>query len=321
MAKVRRAGVAALAAFVVVDVVLVGLALRHVRGDSAALREAGSTPFPSATAQPSGTPTAEPKPTASSGNRPPVPAPDAAASRTMVDIGRGRAVARAVSGICGKGGGNVELSLDGGQTFVKSDVPSAAVIIRVASVDADTASIVATGTDCRSVTTFTTTNGGGTWEQADGSDGSWHRLPRAAARLHAPTGNADVPCADGQVVTAFSTLSGDQAYALCGDGAVQRTLDGGQSWKERGEVPGAADLDFVDRSTGLAVVTGDPSCAGIAVMKTSDGGTSWKSQTCVETDASELPDVSADSERAYIGAGEALWYTEDGGASWEPRSP
>jgi len=320
-----KLGVVALAALVVGDVVLVGLALRHVRGDPAPMTDVVAAPGP--TSEPSTTPTDDPSetPTPTPESTPestpePTRNPAADAPRMLIDIGTGQAVARAATGACGKGGAKVELSLDGGRTFRPSSVPAAAVVLRVASVDADNAWLVATGADCRAVTTFRTTNGGGTWERTEGSDGSWHRLAEAGTRIHAPAGPADIPCADGQDVTGFSTLSADEAYTLCGDGAVQRTVDGGQEWTAQGRLAGADDLDFVDATTGLAVVTGARSCAGVAVMATGDGAETWESRACVETEVDGLPDVSADGERAYLGVGDAVFYSDDSGATWEPRT-
>ena len=242
------------------------------------------------------------------------------AERVLVDIGAGRAVARATVGTCGEGGGVVELSPDGGKTFRRAELPGADVILRVASTDADDAYVVATDAECADVTTYTTTNGGAGWESADGSDGSWHRLARAGDRIHAPTGTANVPCGGSATVRGFSTLSTYQAYALCTDGTVLATDDGGESWTGRGEVDGAADMDFVTEQDGLAVRTGSRSCAGVAVLATTDGGQTWKSRSCIETPESGLPDITADRERAYVGLGAALWYTADGGATWAQRS-
>ena len=320
MTRLSKIGVAVVAALVALDVVLVTLALRHVSGNPAGLTDVVSTPRPTRTASPAPSPSRTVSPEVRHRTARPNPAAVADAQRTLVDIGSDRAVARATSGRCGKGGAKVELSLDGGRTFEPAKIPAAAVVLRVASTDADKAYVVATDPDCRVVTTFTTTNGGGAWERTDGSEGSWHRLARAAARIHAPTGAADVPCERDQVVTGFSTLSTEQAYALCSDGAVLRTVDGAKSWSPQGTVPGATDLDFVDPSNGLAVTTSQPSCAGVAVLATTDGAKTWKARTCVKTSAGGVPDVSADGKRAYLAVGESVWFSDDGGSSWERRS-
>lgn len=246
--------------------------------------------------------------------------PDVTGDRTLVDIGDGAAVVRARTGTCGAGGATVELSLDGGETFVPSDVPSAAVILRAASVDADNAWLIAMDVNCTTLTTYTTSNGGGSWSEVGGSPGNWHRLPQAGSRLHAPSGATTVPCAQGEVVVGISTLDADRAYVSCSDGDVFATDDGGASWARRGTLPGVLDLDFVDDSRALAVLTNADTCDGVAVLATSDGGASWTSRACLETDEDTLPAVSADGDRAYVGVGEALWFSADAGASWERRA-
>jgi photosystem II stability/assembly factor-like uncharacterized protein len=308
----RKLGIVLVALMVAGDVVLVYLAVRHVGGDSAPLADVVATPWPTPTK--TLPPSPDPKPTAKPRRTPP------SAERVLVDIGAGRAMSRAVVGACGKGGGAVELSPDGGRTFSRASLPGADVILRVASTDADDAYVVATDEECADVTTYVTTNGGADWDPVDGSEGSWHRLAKAGDQIHAPSGTVNVPCAGSTTVRGFSTLSTYQAYALCTDGMVLATDDGGESWSERGELEGATDLDFVSEGRGLAVVMGRRSCAGIAVLATGDGGESWESRACVETSELGMPDISADGDRAYIGLGKRVWYSADRGATWGQRS-
>jgi hypothetical protein len=324
--RLRTLGTVAVGVLVVLDIVLVTLAFRHVRpssGASTPVAEARtSSPTPArATTRPPATPSRSPSPTATAKARPRRPAvPDLRASRTLVDIGAGAAVVRARTGTCGDGGATVELSLDGGETFVRSDVPSAAVILRAGSVDADNAWLVAMDVNCTSVTTYTTSNGGGAWSEVGGSGGNWHRLPQVGSRLHAPSGATTVPCARGEVVVGISNLDEDRAHVSCSDGVIFATADGGASWRERGTLPGVVDLDFVDDSRALAVRSDDEECEGVAVLATADGGASWTSRACVETDKDALPVVSADGDRAYLGVGDALWFSDDAGGSWQRRA-
>jgi len=327
--RLRTIGTVAVGVLVALDIVLVTLAFRHVRPSSgvstpvAEARTPRATPTRVAT-QPSVTPSATPShpatpsATAQASSRPTVP--DLRASRTLVDIGAGAAVVRARTGTCGHGGATVELSLNGGETFVPSDVPSAAVILRAGSVDADRAWLVGMDADCTTVTTYTTSNGGGAWSEARGSGGNWHRLPQAGPRLQAPSGPTTVPCPRGEVVVGISDLDEDRAYVSCSGGAIFATANGGASWAERGTLPGVLDLDFVDDSRALAVRTDDDTCEGVTVLATADGGATWTPRACVETDEEALPVVSADGDRAYLGVGDALWFSEDAGGSWQRRA-
>jgi hypothetical protein len=314
VAQVGRLGVAALAGLVVADVVLVTLAVAHVRGDETRLSQVSETPSASQTAGGQQTTKPTSKPTKS----PAKPGIDPAASRTLVDIGQENAVGRATSGACGSGGGKIELSSDGGKTFSPSDLEAAEVVLRLAVSDADNAKVVVADSKCETVTTFATENGGGTWFEDDPM--TWNKAAKPAAKVKAPEGDVDVPCGSGASVLSLSTLGEQQAYALCSDGTVARSDNGGGDWEKQGTAKDAADLDFIDGENGLAVVTGASSCAGIAVLKTADSGGEWAEHGCIETDAAEMADISADGERAYVAAGKAVWFSDDGGESWEQQS-
>ncbi|WP_460516908.1 WD40/YVTN/BNR-like repeat-containing protein [Flindersiella endophytica] len=236
----------------------------------------------------------------------------------MVDIGQGDAVGRATSGACGSGGGKIEMSSDGGKTFSPVSLESAEVVLRLAVTDADKAKVVVADSKCETVTTFATENGGGTWFEDDPM--TWSKAAEVGAKVHAPEGDVDVPCGSGASVLSLSTLGEQQAYALCSDGTVARSDDGGGDWEKQGTAKDAADLDFIDAENGLAVAAGGSSCAGVAVLKTSDAGKEWAEQGCIETDATEMADISADGERAYVAAGKVVWFSDDGGESWKQQT-
>lgn len=313
MARVGRLGMAALAGLVFVDVVLVALAVVHVQGTEEAAQQD--------IAQNGGSQTPGPTSNRPGPDDPESPAPDQPeGSQTLVDIGDGDAVARAVSGVCGQGGAKVELSLDGGTTFQESSVIGAEVILRVASTDAEETWLVGTDRNCEQTSIYTTTNGGGSWSVDEGSGEAWHTMPEPAAAVNAPGGEVEVPCAEGQNVTSLSTLDTTVAFAMCDDGAVLGTSDGGNEWTEAGTVPGGLDVDFVDTSVGLAVATGDESCAGVAVMLSEDGGVSWDQAGCIETEATDNADISTNGDGAYVSVGSSIWYSSDGGSTWEQRT-
>lgn len=315
MAQVGRIGVAALAGLVVADVVLVTLAVAHVRGDETRLSQVSETP-PSATQTAGGQQTT--KPTSKPTKAPAKPGIDPAASRTLVDIGQEDAVGRATSGACGSGGGKIELSSDGGKTFSPSNLEAGEVILRLAVSDADNAKVVVADAKCSSVTTFATENGGGTWFEDEAM--TWNKAAKPGVEVHSPNGDVEVPCGSGASVLSLSTLGDQQAYALCSDGTVARTDNGGSDWEKQGTATNAADLDFIDGDNGLAVVTGAASCAGISVLKTTDAGGEWAEQSCIKTEVTEMADISADGERAYVAAGKSTWFSDDGGESWQQQS-
>ncbi|SFH17800.1 hypothetical protein SAMN05421678_113102 [Actinopolymorpha cephalotaxi] len=298
--------VAGLAGLVVADALLVVMAVRHSAGETAFGTATGNLSSSRGGSSPRTSPTREPD-----------------GSRSLVDIGAGGAVARATTGICGRGGATLQLSTDRGRTFDVAEVRSAEVIVRVITKDDRTTSLIGADADCRKLATYVSEDAGGTWTRLAGTRGNWYLDPRPAPRLHVPTGKVVVPCGKGVDVAGFSTLSARRAFVLCGGGEVRTTVDGGAHWSSRGNVKAAADLDFVNERTGLAARTGVPGCDGIEVVRTTDSGWHWKRTACVSGDAARSgarPDLSADGDRAYLARGEAVWVTADAGRHWTRTS-
>lgn len=332
MAHVGRVGVGALAGLIAVDVILVALAIQHVRGDDDATAapppptfaesEAADDPPTSETpAESEDEPTDEPSPEPTGVE---VPSEPATADRTIVNMGSDDTVGRASTGTCGAGGGAVELSTDGGVEFAPADLPEEAeVILRLSVTNPDAAWLIATDADCETYTTYTTEDGGQTWESSEGSDGSWHLLNQTTVDLHGPYGTVTTSCADDGSVVDISMLSEGVAFALCSDGAVVATEDSGDTWTEPDEaspVPNAVSIDFVDESVGLLVAAGSEDCAGLAVYGSDDSGATWEPRSCIETTGSGLADVSTTGGSAYIVHDGDVWHSGDNGETWEERA-
>jgi hypothetical protein len=93
----------------------------------------------------------------------------------------------------------------------------------------------------------------------------------------------------------FSTdfLNGDIGWAIAvplsqstsaNADPIYRTLDGGMSWEHLGTVPGACQLDFVDRAHGWCTLLGGAAGSeSVRMYRTLDGGETWDlvSQTAV----------------------------------------
>ncbi|NYH88117.1 sialidase family protein [Actinopolymorpha rutila] len=317
--------VTGLAGLVVADAMFVTMAIRHSAGESVlGTVTQNSKTDNSATDNSAGSPSPGEEPPATPGPSPTsAPASPPVRSRALVDIGAGAAVARATTGKCGRGGATLQLSTDSGRTFDLADIRPAEVIVRLITKDARNTSLIGADADCRKLATYVTTDAGRTWTRLDGTSGNWYLEPRSAPRLHAPTGDAVVPCEKGVDVVGFSTLSSRRAFVLCDGGEVMATGDGGATWSRRGNVKGGADLDFVNERTGLVARTGVPNCDGVLVNRTTDGGRSWKLMACVSGDearSGDRPDISADGDRAYLVRGEAVWVTTDAGRQWT-RAP
>lgn len=328
MAHVGRVGVGALAGLIAVDVILVALAVQHVRGGDDATAappppttqetEPESAPQETKAAEePDETPTTEPAGVE-------VPSEPATSSRTIVNMGDDDAVGRAVTGTCGEGGGEVELSTDGGVEFAATELPEeAAVILRLSVTDAESIWAVGTDTSCESYTVYRTEDGGQTWESEEGSDGAWHVTNQATVDVHGPYGTVTTSCGDDAAVSDISMLSEGVAFALCSDGTVVSSGDAGDTWTEPDDVTpvtNAVSIDFVDESVGLLVAAGSDDCAGLAVLATSDGGANWEPRSCIETSGSGLADLSTTDESAYVAHDGGVWFSSDSGENWEQRA-
>lgn len=325
-----RIWVGVLAALLVVDVALVGLAIRHTggsgdaatagsrRAESVDIGSAGAGPSPSAS--PASTSTASPTASPTGSDTPPAGEAARPAEGLLANVGAGSAVIRATSGSCGGQPGSVELSTDGGDSFSGTDLGDPAVVLRVSSEDTGDATVYTAGPDCEQAATLETHDGGQSWERTDGTSGRWHLLPEPGVAVHAPDGEVDVPCAGGETVQGISIVSNELVYALCSGGTLYRTTDSGQDWERRAEVPGARGVDFSSQGTGLVAATGDGSCSGIAVLATVDGGSSWDRTACLSTSGSDGPIALAVSgERDYVQAGDQRWTSDDAGYTWEQR--
>lgn len=319
MAQIGRAAIVALAALLVVDVALVALALRHVQASD--FGETVQAPTAKGGDKGSGNGGDDGKDNGGGGDggggdgggkqEPPQ------AAETLINIGGDGSVGRAVAGSCTDGGAKVELSSDGGSSWTEV-TPELDVVVRISVTSADEATVVGATSDCESVTTYATSNGGGVWEEQETS-ATWHAALDGGAAIYSPYGGtAEVPCAEGEGVAAVSILSNDHVIALCDDGVVQASTDAGGNWEHIGDLQGATAVDFVSETAGYGVVPNGEGCEGVAVMRTEDGGANWESTGCLETGETGAAHISASGEAAYIALGTATWATTDSGASWSP---
>ena len=319
MAQIGRAAIVALAALLVVDIGLVALALRHVQasdfGETVAAPSANGGKQEGGKQnggkQNGGKQDGEGNGGGNGGQQ------QTQAPETLINIGDG-AIGRAVTGSCNDGGAKVELSTDGGASWTEV-TPELDVVVRVSVVSADEATVVGATSDCESVTTYTTSDGGGTWAEGDGAN-TWHAALDGGPEIYSPYGGTSaVPCAEGEGVGAVSMLTNDHVIALCDDGPVQVSTDAGGTWEHVGDLPGATAVDFISDTSGLGAVPNGEGCEnGVAVMRTEDGGVSWESSGCLETSDTGAAHISASGEAAYIALGTSTWASEDSGASWSP---
>ena len=220
---------------------------------------------PSVTVEPSGSPSAQPSPTPSGT---PIDESEAegegeqevpVASRLLA-LASERVAWRAARGGCDDEA-TVEVTTNGGRTWRPTD-PGVSAGARLKSYGEGSVFLIGADGQCRP-TFARQTSPGATWQRDAGqADAIWYRLPRDPDRVHAPGGRRSVPCPGG--LADLAGLGTERAAALCGDGRLRTTDDGGR-WTtvlkdSGGRALNADDAEFV-------IAREVPSCSGLAVQR------------------------------------------------------
>jgi len=284
-------------AFIVVDVVLIALAVRHVDGGAAADR-----PGP-----------ARPSPDRSVSESPPSEAVEAEVRRgrpLLMAAGAGEVVLRAQPGSCDGEAARLSVSRDGGASFEDREI-AAQVLLRLDVTSLSDMWVAGLNADCEP-TFYRSGDGGRSWEATAGTQGAWHLLPDGSDALHAPDGEVELPCTP----VALSSVSFEFAAAGCDAGDIVTTSDRGESWQPRGTVPGVVDLAFVGPQRGWAVSVATD-CAAV-VSGTSDGGRSWTEQACVSSDAGRARAMArTDGGDLLVQVADRVYRSDDDGQTWQ----
>lgn len=305
-------------ALLVVDAVLIGFAIN------------GRTPEPQNTSAPQGEivepesdlatdPAPTPEPTAPPA--PPAPPATGEPQRVMTALDATTAW-RVATGTCADPAVSPEVTRDGGAAWTAFDATAATGIrsaqrLIVSSVDA--VAIVGLGAEECAPTLVRTYVGGEDWAEYPDEVGSAWYIADEGAGVHAPGGDVQAPCPAG--VVALSVSRTDAAAALCRDGGVASTVDGGATWGAVTAIAGAQAL--APQPDGyLAAVLGSEGCAGIAIMTLDAAAAAPTMVGCRESGANsaELAGRIALSESGdgtlWLWAGDDLARSADRGATW-----
>ncbi|MDC5697681.1 hypothetical protein OO014_10455 [Intrasporangium calvum] len=287
----RGISTAGLVVFLLVDVVLVYLALRPPSAESAS-----TTPSVVTSASADATePTETPAQGAEAPTSPTATPRDAATSSTegqssprpvrillaALDL---EVAWRATVGTCAAGGATLSITVDGGTTWDEVE-PPAGTISRIQPLDLDRGFIVGGAEGCAQ-DQFTTEDGGQAWAGPVALVGGWARKLDVPTEVTTPQSPAARPCGDDTVLD-LSRTSSQQAEALCSDGSVRVTEDGGVGWSDSGEASGAVAL--ANRLEGGVLTTyvvrlRAEGCDGLQVAKVVQGIEPGE-VACIEADA------------------------------------
>ena len=225
---------------------------------------------------------------------------------------------RATTGTCGDGGAELSVTRDGGSSWDEVEVP-ATTITRVQPLTGGTGFIVGADRGCGQ-SEFTTDDDGASWIGPRPLVGGWARKLAEPNEVVTPDDANSRPCGD-QNVLDLSRISAEQAEALCRDGSVKVTNDGGATWSESGEAEGAVALSNRLEDgvlTTYAARAGVEGCDGVQIAKVVRGEQPAE-VACVET-ANVIPGsvaISASPQAGWLVVGDQAWVSGADLATWE----
>ena len=244
--------------------------------------------------------------------------------RVSITTGKGDVVLRITAGSCTAAGGPLlEVSDNQGRTFHQARLPqvddgtgvsaSSPAVRAIAFAEVTSSStITVAGADAEcAVHSYTTDDGGATWTQDPGPVEEWYVDPKTGTVV-SPTGATDSGC---KSVVEFATVSATIAKAVCANGTIRGTSDGGSLWVDTGKLPEASAVRFTSGQTGYALVV-EAQCRS-RVYTTVDGGTVWTPLGCVVADQ-EIPALAGTKKGLVAGGSAGVHLSRDGGTTWKP---
>jgi hypothetical protein len=309
----RRWALLGLAAFLLVDVLLVVWAVTAVRAPQSEgdpVHTSSSRPTPKASVTSTPTPVVTPTQTAQPNAVP--------ATRVLAALDANTAW-RAQTGACPATAASPELTTDGGANWKQSDAsgPTGAssilTITVVSNTQADAVALAAQGCSPEFIRTYVS---GDNWAAYPTQlAGTWYANPASANSVHSPTGDKTAPC---PTVVGLAPQDGTNAAVLCADHSVFRTADAGATWGTAVKVSGAVAIGASGAGYAVAA-TGDAACAGIAIANL-DATTSPGTNVGCFTAASPAPGtvvLAGGGGTLWMWAGDTVARSSNGGASWQ----
>ena len=284
--------------FILVDVLLVVLALRHAQGDASAADDGARRPSASATvkASPSATPT-QGKPTSNQGGK------RERKDAVLLSISDDGTVVRGVRGSCeADSTAKVEISSDSGASFDTVTPELTQVLSVEASSDAEI-SVVGADQDCEP-RRFRSSDLGETWKKGKAPE-DWYLLPGAKKSVRSPIDTTRPGC----TVLALAEVDVSVARVACTDSSIRGTGDAGAEWVRLGSLKRLRAITYAGPSRAVALAESDD-CAG-QVFTTTNGGSKWSRGGCID---GELAEAVAANDRIILAqvSGQVFRSTDDG---------
>ncbi len=285
---------AALAAFVAVDVALVALVYQHVN------REPPPSDVSAAAATASPTPSRETNQQAFDFKPALAATLDVANDGTWVFASRGSC----------EGSASAELwtSTGSGARPTKRD-PGLKVVTAVQAGSGGTIVAVGSGEDCEP-RQVSSSDGGATW-QADAEITRWYTDPDDPTVAVSPS---EGPSKPGCTFSSLSQVGDDFARVTCIDGDVRGSGDGGKEWVLLGRLDNTRTATFTTFNAGYALARFE-GCAA-QVFSTKDSGRTWAAGSCIVGDPARAIAANDTQVAAVVGADPQPYVSTDSGESF-----
>lgn len=287
-----------LALFLLVDVVLVVVAVRHVNGTPPA------SDLPAAAATPSPTP-GEPETTPVASDQ--VAYDFKASEAVSLSAANDGTIVYGTRGRCADGPTTVMISTNGGADFAPSKT-GLTTTLAVKATSATSITVVGTNDNC-DVQQLTSTNGGSSWTKADSVE-LWYADADDASKVVSPK-RASKP-AEGCVVTSISQVTDSSARVSCADGTIIGSGDDGATWVPLGRLDNVRVTSFLTPSAGFALARFNG--CGANQFSTTDGGVTWTAGGCITGDPAQA--IAATSNGLTAVVADEAYVSADNGQTW-----
>jgi hypothetical protein len=307
----HRLGIAALVAFIILDIFLIPRALDRGRAGPEEIRpqvsESTATTPETGAADPEEV-VASPSPTQTPATAPTDEAVNSALSDgpTLMALD-GDLVVQAERGGCNNDEpADLAISTDGAKTFDRVELDQLVAVLAVAVADG-VIEVTGASSDCELVT-LASGDGGQSWGPTEAGAG-WRLVGDPAEdAVESPDGRIETPCRP----VALSSEGDAVVRVLCEDGKLLG-YDGGASWAALGDLSGATAVRYPTPARAFAIAPGEDCPA--AVFGTRDGGADWSELACL--DGADGPGAVAGRDGHYVArAGAVSLVSTDSGATW-----
>ena len=264
------------------------------------------------------TPSAEPSPTASSSSASPTATGSisgAERSTRMLAVSSDTLAWRAVFGRCPTDP-EVEVSRDGGRTW-RATTTGLKSVSRLRAYGESSVFAVGGAADCQ--TRYVATGGPAEdWAPNERLLGqTWYRVPRQPHRVHAPNGRVSSPC--DERLRDLAGLGDQGAAALCADGTMRTTQNGGRTWRNLNGASAGLALGADEQIYALAMRR--ENCDGVALALLDPGAEEIDRDLmrCAPVGRSEIDElaVGVRGQVVWLWLGNEVKVSTDRGRTWE----